>query len=353
MDGFMRQMAPHRTLSRSAACRLLAPASGWREEDLMSRRPVHFAVVLVAALALSIGLPPHHRKGIAAPLFGAWSDPVNLGALVNTEFDEFAAHTAKDGLSLYFASNRPAEYGSFGGEDLWVSERESSDEPWGLPMNLGPAINTPALERSPALSRDGHYLFFASNRPGGLGNLDIWVSWRPNPHDNLAWEPPLHLAAVNSAATDAGPSFFENDDAGVPHLYMASNRAGSLDLWVSEFIGGAFQAPVLIPGLNTPQNDLTPGIRHDGLEIVFVSNRPGSAAADLWAAVRADVGAPWSAPVNLGAPVNTAPTEGFPGTEGFPTLSADRRVLFFNSDRPGGFGEDDLYASTRSGPGRR
>jgi Tol biopolymer transport system component len=314
-------------------------------------RPTTTGLVALA-VALAVALPPGHREGLAAPAFGPWTDPVNLGALVNTEFDESGAHTSKDGLSLYFHSNRPASYGSFGQDDLWVSQRPSIDAPWGLPMNLGPTINTAAVERTPALSRDGHYLFFASTRQGGMGGLDIWVSWRANPHDDLGWEPPVNLSAVNSTVTDAAPSFFENDEAGVPHLYMASNRAGSLDIWVSEFIGGAFQASVLIPALSTPQNDLAPSIRHDGLEIVFVSNRPGSAFLDLWAATRASVGAPWSVPVNLGAPVNTAATPGFPGTEGFPTISADRKALFFNSDRPGGFGEEDLYMSTRSGPGR-
>jgi hypothetical protein len=50
-------------------------------------------------------------------------------------------------------------------------------------MNLGETINTGANERTPALSRDGHYLFFASDRPGGLGGLDIWLSWRASTHD--------------------------------------------------------------------------------------------------------------------------------------------------------------------------
>ena len=68
---------------------------------------------------------------------------------------------SKDGLSLYFASNRLE---SFGGEDIYVSQRETRDSEWGPAMNLGPIINTTANEMVPAFSRDGHLLFFASNR---------------------------------------------------------------------------------------------------------------------------------------------------------------------------------------------
>jgi Tol biopolymer transport system component len=312
----------------------------------MTGRRLRLGGVLVLVFGALIAFPFEHRDGVAAPKFGAWSAPVNLGAVVNTEFAEFAAHMSKDGLSLYFASTRPAAYGSFGGEDLWVSHRASADAPWGIPMNLGQAINTAANERSPALSRDGHYLFFATDRPGGFGALDIWVSWRPNSDDDFGWEAPANLgAAINTASTDAGPSFFENDDAGVPQLYIASNRPGgpgALDIYLSELAAGLFQPATLVPGLNTGQTDLTPGIRFDGLEIIIASNRAGGVGAqDLWASTRATVDDPWSSPVNLGPAVNS--TAG----DNFPSLSADRESLFFNSARDGGFGESDIYVTTR------
>ncbi len=310
------------------------------------RRRLHIGHVLVA-MAVLVTIPRHGLEGVAGPSFEDWSAPVNLGPLVNTEFSEFTPHVSKDGLSLYFASNRPESVGSFGGEDLWVVQRPGDDSPWGLPINLGAMINTGSNERSPALSRDGHYLFFASDRPGGLGALDVWVSWRQQTHDDFGWELPVNLGAgVNSPATDAGPGFFENDDVGLPQLYMASNRSGglgSLDIWVSTLVGGSFQPPVLINELNTPQADLTPGIRSDGLEIVFASARPGGLGSqDLWVAFRGTVDEPWSAPVNLGPTVNTALAENFP------SLSSDRQSLYFNASRPGGFGASDLYVSTRT-----
>lgn len=58
----------------------------------------------------------------------------------------------------------------------------------------------------PNLSRDGHWLFFSSTRPGRFGNFDIWVSWRANPHDDFGWETPVNLGAINTDAFDAAAS---------------------------------------------------------------------------------------------------------------------------------------------------
>ena len=307
----------------------------------MNRRCAPPAGVLLVLAGSLVTATLFHPTDVGAAKFGVWSAPVNLGAVVNTGYLELAPQTSKNGLSLYFASDRPESYGSFGGEDLWVSQRSSTGGPWALPMNLGQAINTEWTERSPAFSRDGHYLFFASDRPGGLGGLDIWVSWRANSHDDFGWEAPVNVAVLNSASTDAGPTFFEGGDAGVPLLYMASNRPGGpLDIYVSELLNGAFRPPMPVLELNTAQADLTPGVRHDGLEIVIATNRPGGAGGnDLWVATRPDVGAPWSTPVNLGVPINSG------SGESFPIISADRRSLFFTSSREGG---GDLYVSTRT-----
>ena len=286
----------------------------------------------------------------AAVQFSDWSAPVNLGTAVNSIFSDFAPHISKNGRSLYFASTRPD---SSGGEDLWVSQRVDSDAPWGPPKNLGTVINSPFNDRSPALSRDGHYMFFASDRPGGSGGFDIWVSWRADIRDDFGWWPPMNLGTtINSPSTDAGPSFFENDETGFPQLYLASNRpggSGGLDIYISSMTTGGpicgilFGTPVLVRELSTPQLDLTPAIRHDGLEIIISSTRPGTVGSqDLWAATRGTVDDVWSAPVNLGPLVNSS------FEENFPSLSSDRKTLFFSSNRPGGLGGNDLYLTHRT-----
>jgi hypothetical protein len=199
----------------------------------------------------------------------------------------------------------------------------------------------------PAFSRDGHLLFFASSRSGGFGGLDIWVSRREHTHDDFAWQPAENLGAgVNSTSIDAGPSYFENDE-GVPQLYFNSNRPGGpgiSNLYVSEQAAdGSFGAAFLVLELNSLGETSRPSIRHDGREIFFNSNRPGSINTfDLWVATRETVFDAWSEPINLGSTLNSGPLDVHP------CISSDRETLFFASTRPGGFGQTDLYMSTRT-----
>jgi hypothetical protein len=290
------------------------------------------ALVLVSAFTASSG----------AQKYSDWSEPINLGPLVNsTELDRGPA-ISKDGLSLYFASSR---LGGFGGEDIYVSQRDTRDDEWGPAVNLGPIINTTDNEMVPAFSRDGHLLFFASNRPGGLGSVDIWVSRREQTHDDFGWQPAENLGAgVNSVAIDEGPSYFENDEVGVPQLYFSSgmNRPGGAGIYVSEQAADGSFSPavrVLVSLANA-----RPSIRYDGLEIFFTSNRPGSIAnsQDLWVATRETVFDAWSEPINLGSPVNTELVDVQP------YISSDRETLFFASTRPGALGSADIYMSTRT-----
>jgi Tol biopolymer transport system component len=293
------------------------------------------AMVLVSAVTASSG----------GQKYSEWSTPVNLGPAVNSSAMDRAPAVSKDGLSLYFSSNR---LGGVGMEDIYVSQRETRDGEWGLPTNLGPIINTTVNEQVPALSRDGHLLFFVSGRqPGGFGGADIWVSRREDTHDDFAWQPAENLGAgVNSASTDAGPSYFENDEVGVPHLYFQSNRPGGpgiSNFYVSEQMAdGSFGPAVLIPELSFGDSSRA-SIRHDGREIFFNSNRPGSIAdsLDLWVATRDSVFDAWSEPVNLGSTLNSELVDVQP------YISSDGETLFFASNRLNG-GPTDLYMSTRT-----
>lgn len=77
-----------------------------------------------------------------------------------------------DGLLLFFGSDRP---GGSGGHDLWVTRRATTNDPWGTPVNLGPTINSSAVyDQTPNISADCSTLFFSSNRPGGVGGSDLW-----------------------------------------------------------------------------------------------------------------------------------------------------------------------------------
>ena len=299
---------------------------------------------VASVVALAVGLICTQQRGSARSAVNetAWSAAVNLGALVNSSFDDIGPNLSKDGRSLFFASNRPG----FGGEDIWVAQRADPDGPWGAPMNLGAVVNGASDERGSWLSRDGHYLFFVSDRPGGYGGLDVWVSWRQKTDDDFGWQPPTNLgASVNSAANDAGPTLFENTLAGVGELLFASNRPGigAYDIYSSLLISGTFQPAALASGLNTQAVELSPHLRKHGLEVYIASARGGTMGLlDLWVSQRETLDEDWGAPLNLGPGVNT------PFREWFPSLTGNGLGLYFASNRRGGSGGDDLYFSSRA-----
>jgi Tol biopolymer transport system component len=271
--------------------------------------------------------------------YSDWSEPVNLGPNVNSTAMDRGPAISKDGLSLYFASNRPGGVG-VGTEDIYVSQRETRDSEWGPAMNLGPSINTSSNEQVPAFSRDGHLMFFASNRPGGaFPGINIWVSRRENTHDDFAWQPAEDLGpGVNSAGQEEGPSYFENDETGVPQLYFSggTNRPDGPGIFVSEQAAdGSFGPAVKILELSGLGNSQRPSIRHDGLEIFFTNS------LDLWVATRETVFDAWSAPIRLGSPLNSELVDVQP------YISSDRETLYFASNRPSG-GPTDIYMSTRT-----
>ena len=301
-----------------------------------SERLITFSSFIVIVLAYAVSAQ--------AQKYSDWSAPVNLGSTINSPSSETQMGISKNGLSLYFSSNRP---GGVGGVDIYVSHRANADDPWGAPLNLGPTINTNSGEANPVFSRDEHLMFFQSDRPGGLGSIDIWVSRREHTQDDFDWQAPVNLGSgVNSVASDNAPGYFENEEDGLPQLYFASDRAGGaggLDIYVSQQLpDGSFGTAIRIAELSSAAGDSRPSVRHDGLEIFIQSNRAGTTGvADLWVSTRANTLDPWTTPVNVST-VNTTLIEQNP------FLSSDNKTLYFSSDRPGGIGTLDIYTSTRT-----
>lgn len=279
------------------------------------------------------------------PEWSAWSAPINLGPLVNAaSFDQSGPTLSKDGLSLYFASNRE---GGYGRNDLWVAHRASRDDAWEEPQVLGPNINGAGDDFGPTFSTNGHWMYFSSDRAGGCGGQDLYVSYRQHTQDDFDWQPAVNLGcAVNSPFTDWLPDLFDDSENGVT-LYFSSNRPGGiglLDTYASTQVeDGSFGPAVLVPELSSTARDARPVISRDGLELFIASDRAGGMGDwDLWVSHRASTLDPWGTPVNVGASVNTA------YFEAAPSVSADGTMLFFRSTRPGGFAVGDLYVSMRS-----
>jgi hypothetical protein len=106
-----------------------------------------------------------------ATVHDPWDPPVNLVPSVNTGSWDAEVGLSADGLALVFSSDRAGGSGSY---DLWMTSRKSRDDPWGPAVNLGAPVNTTAGEASVGLSADGKILYFASNRADGVGDWDIW-----------------------------------------------------------------------------------------------------------------------------------------------------------------------------------
>jgi Tol biopolymer transport system component len=286
--------------------------------------------------------------------FTDWSPSISLESVpgtdsaINTAFQDGCPAPSKDGLSLYMASNRP---GGQGGLDIWVAHRESADDPFGPPVNLGPPINTAANEFCPTPLTNGHTLLFVSTKAGGCGGSDIYVT---REHANKGWEVPAPLGCtVNSAGDEASPFFVEEENGGV--LYFSSTRAGGFasdapgaltgdsDIYVSPvWVDGSVGSPVLAPGVNSASQDSRPHVRRDALEIFFDSNRAGGLGGnDIWSATRERPSGAWWSPVNLGPNVNSA------GDETRPYLSWGATVLYFGTTRAGVEGFGDIFFSHR------
>lgn len=243
-----------------------------------------------------------------------------------------------DSKTFYMASNRS---GGEGGIDIWVSTRQRADDPWGAPANLGPSINSTDDDFCPTIARDGKTLYFVSNRPGGCGGADIYAS-RRRPG---GWDQPVNLGChtaggPNSTMDEAGPSVLSEPHAG-PVVYFSSTRAGTSDIYRSESHAGAFGPAMLDTELSSSTaQDGQPNVRRDGLEIFFFSNRPGN--NDIYSASRSSTADSWSNPVNLGPAVNST------ASETRPSLSWDGTTLYFGSNRAGSEGgSSDHYVTTR------
>ncbi len=153
-----------------------------------------------------------------------WSEPLNLGEKVNSEFWDSAPSLSPDKQDLYFASRR---HGGFGGNDIWVSHL-LSDGSWSEPENLGPEINTSGDESSPFIHADNQSLYFTSNGLQGYGGDDLFMA-RKGPKGTFSL--PKNLGYPINTIENEGSLVITADGS---TAYYASDRAdsrGGLDLY--------------------------------------------------------------------------------------------------------------------------
>jgi hypothetical protein len=209
-----------------------------------------------------------------------WGPLVNVQE-INSRYNEIFPCLSADGLTLYFsdwyywnaAGDRP---NGVGHHDLWMCTRLSTDDPWGPPVNMGAIINSSTADISPSVSQDGQVLIFASLRSGGLGNLDLWMSTRPAAESD--WAKPFNMGpVVNSSAHDC-EECLSNDGLA---LFFCSDRPGgmgSYDVWMTTRRSQAVAwSPPVNPGpaINTSSIEGCPSLSPDQKTLYFVSDQPG------------------------------------------------------------------------------
>ena len=311
--------------------------------------PAACAAVL---LMLACGTQPDRAvSAIQADRFDGseWSDPVNLGPVINSSALDANAGLSPDEHTIYFVSNRS---GGLGNNDIWMSHRQCLPCDWEAPVNLGAPINSDALEGAPTLSEDGRMLFFFSARPGGVGGADVYVSHRVSTDaDGDVWGPPVNLGSdVNTAGAENGTYYVKvTGEANASVYFNRPGPTGTQDIY-KVFVsndGVPLGPAVIVPELSDPSGlDQKVAVRTDGHELFFASIRSGGFGVfDIYRLTRQSTSDPWSSPEHLDAPINT------PDIDSQPSLSRDGRTLIFTSIRPGGFGQQDLWMTTR-GPGQ-
>jgi len=264
---------------------------------------------------------------------------INLGPVVNWRYNDNGASLSADGLSLFFGSDYP----DAGYWKLFLVTRESTDAPWSDRVNLGPAVNSSNLNSwEPSISADGLELYFGrGDRNKGI-QVDLYVTTREN--TNAAWRMATSLGeTVNTTAHEDEPDISSDGLS----LYFRSNRPGGLgdtDLWVTTRPSkqDAWRDPVnLGPTINSSSKDFSPSITADGLTLIFSSDRPGmySSYADIWMTKRRSTADSWGEPVNLGPTINTNDVD-----YDYADISPDGRTLYLSCvKRPGGYGYYDIW----------
>lgn len=292
--------------------------------------------VLATTLALAIAAP------VAAKHYDGWGTAVPAAG-INTAAGEGCPIESPNGRSLFIASNRG---GTLGGNDIWVATRANEKAPWSEPVNLGAPVNSAANDYCPT-PLDGGWLLFVSERPGpdtcsaGPGAGDIYLT-RYNPAHG--WETPRHLGCdadgtgPNFPGGEYGPSLVRTAQG--TFLYFSSFGYGAdADIYAARMrTDGTFERAHRLDELSTVgAADMMPNVSRNGLEVVFNSTRSASGAQggqDIYRSTRSSTAEPWSTPVNLGTAVNTA------GAETRASLSGDGHRLTFGRD-------GDIYVSTR------
>ena len=153
-----------------------------------------------------------------------WSEPQNLGPVVNTDFWESSPSLSPDKRDLYFASSMD---GGFGGRDIWVTHRLPTGK-WSRPQNLGEAVNTKGDESCPFMHADNETLYFNSNGHAGYGMTDLFYSKKVN---DSSWTVAENLGYPVNTIDDQGSLIVAADGKTAYYASEGTDTKGGLDIY--------------------------------------------------------------------------------------------------------------------------
>jgi outer membrane protein OmpA-like peptidoglycan-associated protein/Tol biopolymer transport system component len=208
---------------------------------------------------------------------GTWSKRKNVGPPLNTNDNEGAQTISADGRFLFFtACNR------FEGEgkcDIYFSENVNGK--WSVPANLGYPVNSAYSEKHPSVSPDGRKLFFASDRPGTLGGLDIWMSKKES---NGSWSFPENLGEnINTTGNEQSP-FIHPDNQSLYFCSEGHQNMGKGDIFISRLDSNNSWMPAINLGypINTWNNELGLIVNAAGEKAYYASDRLANRGLDIY-----------------------------------------------------------------------
>jgi Tol biopolymer transport system component len=270
------------------------------------------------------------RQAHADFVFG---EPENLGPVINSTSDQGEFDMSFDGLELYFGSDRP---GGVGDWDIWFATRATPDDDWGVPVNLGNKVNGSKDDWAPSISADKLSLYFSSDRPGNRGYWDLWVTTRASVSD--PWGAPVNLGPTVNVSP--GSQIHPSISADELSLYFGSNRekrgtpySDLCYIYVTTRVttNDSWSEPLRLgPAVNPgiEYDSDWPSISEDGLSLFF--SRWTSDGAALQVATRTSVSDSWNRSVSLGL------------FGVCPCFSPDGSTIYFCSGKYGGYGVHDL-----------
>jgi Tol biopolymer transport system component len=269
----------------------------------------------------------------------------NLGADINSKWDDKNPCITADGKKLVFTTRRPettsdevdAEGDGKYFENIYIANYDSSTQNFGKAVNLGNPINTKGHDACTSISPDGKQIFIYKNSMTDKASRggNVFVS----KYNNGKWKAPESLGKpINTSANWEGGVCISPDGK---KYFFTSERSGGYghsDIWMVEKKGkDEWGEPEnLGADVNSAYDEAGMFLSPDGKTLFFCSNGPFSMGSyDILKTVYEN--GKWSKPVNVGYPINSN------GKEGQLTISADAKYAYFSSDRAGGIGESDIY----------